>query len=159
MNITIFIRKRGSAKSPLRQGVAAVECAIVAPLLTLLVLGAIDVGQYANVYQKVSDASREGARRAARIETLSTSQVETAVVNYLQQVFPKVPPSKLASAAMVTVNDAAGNPISGGDLTTVTSGSPVGVTVTIRFDVIRWISHLQFLNGRDVTISTTMRRE
>ena len=53
---------RGLRKSPSRSGVAAVECALAAPVLMLLVLGAIDIGQYANVHQKVSDASREGVR-------------------------------------------------------------------------------------------------
>ncbi len=130
-----------------------------APLLTLLVLGAIDIGQYANVYQKVSDASREGARAAVRIQTLTTSQAETATRNYLQQVFPKVPSSVLASAVNVTVTNEAGGAIAGGDLTSVSSGSQVCVSVTLHFDLIRWISHLQFLNGRDVTISTMMRRE
>ena len=55
---------RNKTRTPQRRdrgGSAAVECAIVAPLLTLLVLGTIDVGQYANVYQKVSDASARGA--------------------------------------------------------------------------------------------------
>jgi Flp pilus assembly protein TadG len=69
-----------------RSAVAAVECAIVLPLLTLLVLGAIDVGQFANVYQKVSDASREGARAAARYGTETTSQVKSTVMSYLAEV-------------------------------------------------------------------------
>ena len=157
--MTTPIRKAGSPRNSSRQGIAAVECAITAPLLALLVLGAVDVGQYANVYQKVSDASREGARIAAKYETLNKSQVETAVTNYLADVFPNVPPSMLASAASVGVTDAAGNPISGGDMTSVASGSQVRVSVTLQFDLIRWISHLPFLNGSDVTLATVMRRE
>jgi Flp pilus assembly protein TadG len=159
MLMTMPSRKPDSPKSSSRQGAAAVECAIVAPLLTLLVLGAIDIGQYANVYQKVSDASREGARAAAHIETLTTSQVTTTVMSYLQQVFPHVPPAKLASAANVAVKNAAGNPISSGDLTSIPSGSQVCVTVTLQFDPLRWIRHLQVLSGKDVTVTTMMRRE
>jgi Flp pilus assembly protein TadG len=78
-------RKPPGLASSSRHGIAAVECAFVAPLLTLLVLGAIDVGQYANIYQKVSDASREGARAAVRTQTLTTSQVNTDVMNYLHR--------------------------------------------------------------------------
>jgi Flp pilus assembly protein TadG len=63
--MTMTNRKPRALKSLLRNGIAAVECAIVAPLLVLLLLGAIDLGQYVNVYQKVSDASRAGARIAA----------------------------------------------------------------------------------------------
>jgi Flp pilus assembly protein TadG len=153
------IRIAAALHNSSRRGIAAVECAIVVPLLALLVLGAIDVGQYANVYQKVSDASREGARVAVQYETLTKSQVETAVLSYLEGVFPNVPLSVLASATSIAVTDSGGNPISGGDMTSVASGAPVSVSVTVRFDLIRWISHLQFLNGSDVTLTTAMRRE
>ena len=96
-----------------RRGSAAVECAFVAPLLTLLVLGAIDVGQYANVYQKVSDASRAGARFAVRYETQNTSAVEAAVRTYLSDVSGGES-STLASTAQITIVDAAGNPAAPG---------------------------------------------
>lgn len=125
----------------------------------LLVLGAVDVGQYANVCQKVSDASREGARVAARYETLTQSQVVTAVMNYLQDAFPNVPPSTIAAAAQVTLTNAGGSPISSGDMTSVATGSQLSVTVTLQFDLIRWISHVQFLSGSDVAVTTKMRRE
>lgn len=146
-------------ESRTRKGVAAVECAIVVPFLVVLVLGAVDVGQYANVYQKISDASREGARVAARYDTATQSQVEAAVLAYLQQAFPNVPSSTLASAANVTVSDAYGSSIPSGDMTSVASGSQLNVTVTLHFDLIRWISHVQFLSGKDVTVTTKMRRE
>jgi Flp pilus assembly protein TadG len=152
-------RKPGSAQSALRQGVAAVECAIVAPLMIVLVLGAIDVGEYANVYQKVSDASREGARIAVQTETATNSQVSSGVMNYLQDTFPKVPASVLASAVSVDVANAAGSPIAGGDLTSVGSGSQVSVTVKLKYDLLRWINHLPFLNGSEVAATTIMRRE
>jgi Flp pilus assembly protein TadG len=153
------IKKPESQQPSTRQGIAAVECAIVAPLLIVLVLGAVDIGQYANVYQKVSDASREGARAAVQNETLTSSQVSTCVMNYLQTAFPKVPPSTLASAASVSVANAAGNAIAGGDLTSISSGSQVSVTVKLKFDPIRWISHLQILKGRELAVTTIMRRE
>lgn len=142
-----------------RKGLAAVECAAVAPLLVLLILGAVDVGQYANVYQKISDASREGARVSARFDTSNTSDVETAVMAYLQDVFPKESSTALAEMAEVTVTDSAGNPISGGDLTSIASGSQVAVNVTLPYDDVRWISHLKILSGSEVTATSMMRRE
>jgi len=142
-----------------RPGVAAVECAIVAPLLVVLVLGSIDVGQYANVYQKISDASREGARYAARYETASESQVDTAVMNYLERVFPNVSPDTLAAATQITVTDDAGIPVSSGDMTSIPSGSQVVVEVTLQYNPVRWVSYLDFLTGSEITITTMMRRE
>jgi Flp pilus assembly protein TadG len=154
-----FDKIPGVAQSASRRGVAAVECAIVAPLLIALVLGAIDVGEYANVYQKVSDASRAGARVAVATETSANSQVSASVLNYLQETFPHLPPATLASATNVSVADGAGNSIPGGNLTTVSSGAEVTVTVTLKYDLVRWINHLPFLDGSDIVATTIMRRE
>ena len=90
-----LIRKSRLQPSVSRRGAAAVECAIIAPLMTLLLLGAIDVGQFANVYQKVSDASRHGARVASRYGTTTTGQVEAAVMDYLEQACPNVAPGDI----------------------------------------------------------------
>jgi Flp pilus assembly protein TadG len=141
-----------------RRGSAAVECAIVAPLLTLLVLGVIDVGQYANVYQKVSDASRAGARYAARYETQSTSAVVSAVRNYLEDVTAG-PSSTLASTAQITVTDAAGNAVPSGNLQKYTTGAPLKVTVQVQYDPVRWINGIKGLDGMNVSSTSVMRRE
>ena len=152
-------RKSASVASASRRGIAAVECAIVSPLLILLVLGTIDLGQYANVYQKISDASREGARIAVQNESLTASQVSSGVMNYLQDALPNVPSSTLASAITVKVAGATGGSIPGGNLTNVASGSQIQVTVTLKYDVVRWINRLPFLNGSEIASTTMMRRE
>lgn len=143
----------------MRDGVAAVECALIAPVLTLLVLGGIDVGQYANAYQKVSDASREGARVAARYTTKTTSDVQAAVMNYLEEVSRGVPPATLAAATTVTITDANGNAIPSGDLTKMPTGSAIRVGVTLQFDPVRWVSGISELSGSLIVTTTTMRRE
>jgi Flp pilus assembly protein TadG len=142
-----------------RKGAAAVECALVAPVLTLLVLGGIDVGQYANVYQKVSDASRAGARVAARYTTTTTSQVQTAVLDYLEQTSPNVPAATLAGATTVTITDGNGNAIAGGNLSGMATGSAIRVRVMLQFDPVRWVSGISELSGSQIATTTTMRRE
>ena len=149
------LRKSRLSRISSRNGAAAVECAIVAPLLTLFVLGAIDVGQFANIYQKVSDASREGARVAARYDTQTTSEVQAAVMDYLNDVAS----DELASSASVSVTDSGGNAIPNGALQTIATGSPVRVEVSVQFDPVRWISRVESLNGRQVEAKATMRRE
>jgi len=141
-----------------RRGSAAVECAIVAPLLTLIVLGAIDVGQYANVHQKVSDASRAGARFAARSGTQNTAAVQSAVRSYLQDVSGG-PSSTLASGAQITVTNGSGNPVPSGDLQQYATGSPLKVTVQVQYDPVRWIDGIKGLDGKSISATTTMRRE
>lgn len=48
-----------------RQGVAAVELAVVLPFYILLVIGIWEMGRMFQAYQLISNASREGARFAA----------------------------------------------------------------------------------------------
>lgn len=54
------------------RGAAAVEFALVAPILLLLVFGLIDFGRMLNAKISITEAAREGARAAA-IERTSTS--------------------------------------------------------------------------------------
>lgn len=157
--MTPFINRTRSRHRDSRAGAAAVECALVSPLLVLLILGAVDVGQYANVYQKVSDASRVGARFAVQHDTSTTSEVETEVRNYLEEVSPDSAAAALASAAQITVSDENGSPIAGGDLSTISSGSLVSVQVTLQYDPVRWISGFEGLDGATLHSTTMMRRE
>jgi Flp pilus assembly protein TadG len=138
-----------------RRGAAAVECAFVLPVLLLFFLGIVDTGQFANVGQAVSGASREAARVAARNDTLLVAEVETVVASYLADAFPGLP----AGSATVTVTDGNGNAIAGGDLTTISAGSAIIVQVDLGFDTVRWISGLSQLDSRDLTATTMSRRE
>ena len=142
-----------------RTGAAAVECAAVAPLLTLLVMGAIDMGQYANTYQKVSDASREGARIAAQHDTASSSEVQAAVMGYLAEASPGTSAETFASAAEITLTDALGNTIADGDLTKLATGSQINVQVALEYGSVRWVSGFAGLDGKQIATTSMMRRE
>jgi Flp pilus assembly protein TadG len=155
---TIFTRTRFGSTCP-RAGVAAVECASVVPVLTLLVLGAIDMGQYANTFQLVNDASREGARVAVRHKTATTSEVQAAVIGYLKEAAPGTSSAKFASATQVTVTDALGSPIAGGDFAKLTTGSQINVQVTLQYGSVRWIGGFAGLDNKPIAVTTMMRRE
>lgn len=55
---------RGGRRAPDR-GAAAVEAALVLPLLLMLVFSIIDIGRMINAQIKVTEAAREGARALA----------------------------------------------------------------------------------------------
>jgi Flp pilus assembly protein TadG len=62
-----------------QKGAAAVEFAIILPLLMTLVFGIIDIGALLYNKQVITNASREGARAAI---ARSTIPIETVVENY-----------------------------------------------------------------------------
>ena len=79
MRIRLDSLQRGLQR---RCGLAAVELAVTAPLVMILLVGLLEVGQMVQVNQIVSNAPREGARKASTgINTYA--DVQTTVANYL----------------------------------------------------------------------------
>lgn len=68
-----------------RAGQAMVEFALVVPIFLLLVIGVIEFGRAWNLQQTITDAAREGARRAVVFDpTLTVAEVQTAVKAKIQ---------------------------------------------------------------------------
>jgi Flp pilus assembly protein TadG len=61
-------------------GAAAVEFALVLPLLMVMLFGIFEFGRAWNIYQVITDAAREGARRAVVHDGLNKKQQVTNVV-------------------------------------------------------------------------------
>lgn len=134
-----------------RQGAAAVEFAIVAPIFFLLIFGMIEFGRMVMVQQIITNASREGARvgvldGAVRVGTETSPGVVDSVERYLENA--RIDPD----SATITVDPYV--PSSAG------YGEPVTVTVAIPFDQVSWLPSPFFLSGEtDLTATTVMRRE
>ncbi|MCA9020570.1 MAG: pilus assembly protein [Planctomycetaceae bacterium] len=146
-------------KNSKRRGIAAVECALVIPLLVMIAMGTIDVSQYVNVAQLVNDASYEGARRASQNNVLNQSEVEQAVLNYFSGQFPNMASGEIGSALTVNIRDSIDASIPNGNLETIPSGSAVSVQVIFQFNSVRWLSGFAGLNGVSIETTTVMRRE
>lgn len=130
-----------------RQGAAAVEFAVVAPLFFLMVFGLIEFGRAIMVQQVLTNASREGARIGVLDSPTPTAgSVTTAVRNYLDKAGVR------GAAASVTITPS--EPTSAG------YGQPVTVTVQIPFQQVSWLPTPWFLKGNtNLRASTVMRRE
>lgn len=128
-----------------RQGAAAVEFAIVAPVFFLMVFGMIEFGRALMVQQVLTNASREGARVGVLDSTTPTrTQVIDTVNTYLQ--------SAGISGATITLNPT--------EPTTAGYGEPVTVTVQVPFSNVSWLPAPWFLGGNtQLTASSIMRRE
>ena len=141
-----------------RRGVAAVEMAVVSPVLLLTAMGIVDVGQFISVGQIVNNASREGARLAIRSDTASVSEVEAAILSYMTDALPNVPADTVDSALDVSVTDVYAM-IYGGDLSLLESGYQVSVQVTFDYQDIRWAPTTFFGGSTVIQTTTVMRRE
>ena len=138
-----------------RKGAAVVEFAIVLPLIALILLGSIDVGQSIYVAQVVNEASREAARQAARFDTTSEDVVRTTVRSFSRNNF-----AGMSDAAVdVSFTNSAGDPIASGDLSAISSGSALSVQVALQYDSVRWMPGIPFFGGRTIATTTIMRRE
>ena len=118
------------------------EFALVAPVFFLLVFGMIEYGRMVMVQQILTNASREGARRAI-IESSTASEVASIVANYL---------------AATSVSGATWN-VEPGELTSVGAGDPVTVTVSVPYDQVSWLPTPQRLGGVQLHGASTMRAE
>ncbi len=78
------MRSREVRADNLRPGLAAVELAILLPLLVLLLLGTWEVGRMVEVNQLLTNAAREGGRQAST-GTKTVAEIKAEVVRYLQQ--------------------------------------------------------------------------
>jgi Flp pilus assembly protein TadG len=152
-----------------RRGTATVEFAVVALPLLILLLGAVDVGQYINTSQAVTNAAREAARRAAQRTTRSETDVRAAALDYLDHCFPRVGRENLDAALSVSVNawkrgDFDNNPwtfdtTQPASLANASTGQPVEVEVGLAFNSVRWLHGPGFAADRTFAATTVMRRE
>jgi hypothetical protein len=110
-----------------------------------LTLGTIDVGQFINASQAVTNAAREGCRAVVKNPD---GNVRTAVLDYLAGCYPRVPRETISSGLTVP------NP--------TLSGEEVTVTVELNFSAVRWVNLplVPWSEGVEVLRSrTTMRKE
>jgi len=122
-------RNTGRARRrPSERGAAAVEMAIILPVLVFLVFGIIDFGRMLNAQIILTEAAREGARAAA-LEPAGTTQtqMQTDVQDRVDKASPSlnpVPPLNSGNRKVVaTVTPAAG----------CTGASPTDATVTTTY--------------------------
>jgi Flp pilus assembly protein TadG len=142
-------------QSASRRGAAAVEFAVIAPLLFMLIFGMIEIGRAIMVAQIVVNASREGCRQAT-LSSKDVADVTTWTVQYLNSAGIST-----TAIASTTLYDEDGAEIT--SLANVDAGDPVRMTVTVNFAQLTWLPAGFAMSvmpaGAQITASTTMRKE
>lgn len=132
---------RGGPKTS-RRGAAAVEFAIVAPLIFLLLFAGIEFGRVLLTFHGLDAAAREGCRRAVRWDA-TQDDVEQTVANSLT-VFGipdydlTTEPSRVASARQ---------------------WDPVTVRIEVTYGQLSWLPTPQFMQGITLAGSCTLPEE
>ncbi|MEZ6137513.1 MAG: TadE/TadG family type IV pilus assembly protein [Pirellulaceae bacterium] len=137
MNKRRFRRHSNQAS---RQGAAAVEFAVVAPLMILLTMGMMEIGRVVMVQQLLVNASREGARLAV-LPGIEEVEVQNQVIDDLESM-------AIMGATVLVTND----PNAAG-------GSSVTVDISIPAQDISWVPNPAFTLDKVLHASTTMRHE
>lgn len=153
-----------------RRGAAAVELAMMSPLMCIFVFGLLEMGQAVKCYQAVVNATRRGARYASSVFTVADSSVSggvrtarisdaaNEVTEYLKNAFPYASNATVSAATdmRITVSEldggsyvygVSGGSGSGDDAILQTIDNKAEIIVDLQFD-FKQISWLQILGFR-----------
>ena len=141
-----------------RKGAAAVEAAIILPVLIILTLGSIDMAQYITASQRVTNACREGARMAAKAKTEDSSEIKEVVTDYLAASYPKFS-GEMEQLVKVAVFNENGKQVDGSVKASVESGDQLEIVIKFNFKEIRWLPGPKYSANNEFLSSTFCRRE
>ena len=129
-----------------RRGVAAVEFAVVASLLFVLILGIIELGRAMMVLEVLNNAARNGAR--VGVLSGSTNDLVTKAVN------DTLSGSTVSGhTTTILVNG------SSGSVSSAASGDAITVAVNVPYSKVTWLPATLFMGGKSLSGRAVMRRE
>lgn len=138
---------------PAQKGAAAVEFALVLPLLLMVVFGIIEFSLMLYDKAVITNASREAARAGIVFRTpkLTTAQIQSVAINYSQaNLISLSGPSTSQTNPTVSVSQASPPDF----------GTPLNVTVTYTYTGLGLGSLLSVLTGpRQLVATTVMNNE
>ncbi len=145
-SVPLWLRPHRAASN--RRAVAAVEMALVLPILFLLTFGAIEFGRAVMVCNVLTSAAREGARSGVLPNGANTHVITAVTEELTAHQLPT------ASATItVRVNGAVAN------ASTADTGHRVSVSVTMPYSAVSWLPTPLRLGSHQLTGIAVMRRE
>lgn len=130
------------------RGTAAVEFAVVAPVMFLALFFLIEASRVVMVRQAVTYSAREGARKASLATTLQASDVVAAVRDHLKAAIPAA-----TDATKVIVN------VTPKSLVDVAPDTTVTVEVRTNFSDVTWLPSTWFAKNLEIVAQSSKSRE
>ena len=151
----MFVRRPRTSRENPRRGAALVEAAVVLPIFFLAILAMVEFGRAMMVGQLVTNAAREGARRAILYGS-DDAEVRGHVTEFLQNAGDIDPAAVDLTIDVRPGPDRAGPPPGG--LDDAESGDRVTVRIVVPWDQAGW-GTLRWLGGKSFRGVATMRHE
>lgn len=130
-----------------RRGTATIEMAMVAPVIFLMIFGSIEFARMMMVRQSLTNAAREGCRKACLITTQDSSDAETVIRRTLRGV---IADSMNTNELRISFEPS------------FISGPPLGTEITAAVEVdcsdVSWLPPF-FTAGAKIRASCKMTRE
>jgi Flp pilus assembly protein TadG len=130
-----------------RRGVAAVEFAMIAPVLFMLIFGIFELTRVTMVQQAITNAAREGCRVATLATTNSTELADARIRVRLDGVIPRHLDRKIVNVQF-----------SPATLASIASKTQITTTVEVNYGDISLLPGWLLGNSR-LSVSVTMQRE
>ncbi len=130
-----------------RRGAACVEFAFVVPFLFFLIFGSIEFSRMIMIKQSLTNAAREGCRRASLINTTDADLVEDTVRDYLKGSIANYTDELEVRVSIEPAN------VSG-----LPTGTPITTSVEVDCNDVSWMSAMFFFNA-EIHGTATMNRE
>ena len=131
-----------------QKGVAAIEFAIVLPLLMMIVFGIIEFGLLMYDKQVITNASREGARIGISDVAVTDAEIEAVVANYVAN-------NLITFGSPISPDTTIDPP---GDRSGMGFGQDVTVTVTYNYDFLILPGFAASLAGVQTVVSQTVMK-
>jgi Flp pilus assembly protein TadG len=125
-----------------RSAAAAVEMAIILPVLVIMALGMFELSRGVMVRQTLTDAARKGCRTGIlpQYGNNDISNDATGVMRDNGFTSTQFNPSSNVGAINITVTDPSGNAL--GDALNAPAGSMVSVQIAIPATSVNWLTYL-----------------
>ena len=140
-----------SAAPTARRGAAAVEMAVVAPVMLAFLLGIWEYGRLIQVQSMLTNAAREGGRQAATGK-FTSAEIEQIVLDYITQAGYKTTDPQNKINVSVTAVDLT----TGADVKDCQRMDDIQVDIVYPFKNARWVA-LNYFANKNATLRATSR--